>query len=154
MRGDREADEEIVEAAKVAGAHDFIITLEDGYDEEVGEGGNLLSVGQKQLISLARAVLARPEIFIMDEATSSVDTLTEALIQRGMETLMDNCTSFVIAHRLSTILAADLILVMDRGQIVEHGTHEQLLSHGGLYASLYDTQFSRERQISSTPTYT
>ena len=94
-------------------------------DEEVGEGGNLLSVGQKQLISLSRAILADPEIFIMDEATSSVDTLTEALIQQGMERLMASCTSFIIAHRLSTIRNADLILVMNEGDIVEQGQHEE-----------------------------
>ncbi|MEO8357120.1 MAG: ABC transporter ATP-binding protein, partial [Chloroflexota bacterium] len=100
------SDEEVIEAAKIAGAHDFIVTLEKAYQQNVGEGGNLLSVGQKQLISLARAVLARPELFIMDEATSSVDTLTESLIQRGMEALMKGRTSFVIAHRLSTIRRA------------------------------------------------
>ncbi|HZM23243.1 MAG TPA: ABC transporter ATP-binding protein, partial [Anaerolineales bacterium] len=109
------SDEEIIEAAKIAGAHDFIVTLENGYDQNVGEGGNLLSVGQKQLISLARAVLARPELFIMDEATSSVDTLTEALIQRGMEALMKGRTSFIIAHRLSTIRRANRIIVIENG---------------------------------------
>jgi ATP-binding cassette subfamily B protein len=136
----------IEEAAKLAGAHDFIVTLEKGYDEEVGEGGNLLSVGQKQLISLARAILAHPEIFIMDEATSSVDTLTEALIQRGMETLMRNRTSFVIAHRLSTIKRADRILVIEDGRIVEMGTHAELLRARGHYHQLYTKQFRRERE--------
>jgi len=148
-------DDEIEEAAKLAGAHDFIVTLEEGYDEEVGEGGNLLSVGQKQLISLARAILARPEIFIMDEATSSVDTLTEALIQRGMETLMRNRTSFVIAHRLSTIKRADRILVIEDGRIVEMGTHAELLRARGHYYQLYTKQFRREREqeydVSRTP---
>ncbi len=139
-------DEEVVTAARLAGAHDFIITLEDGYDEEVGEGGNLLSVGQKQLVSLARAVLAEPEIFIMDEATSSVDTLTEALIQQGMETLMDNCTSFVIAHRLSTIRRADRILVIEAGRIAESGTHAELIRARGHYYELYTRQFREERQ--------
>ena len=110
--------------------------LEKGYEQEVGEGGNLLSVGQKQLISLARAVLAKPEIFIMDEATSSVDTLTEALIQRGMETLMKSCTSFVIAHRLSTIKRADRILVIEDGKIAEMGTHAELLRLRGKYYQL------------------
>ena len=105
--------------------------LDEGYDDEVGEGGNLLSVGQKQLLSLARAVLAQPDIFIMDEATSSVDTLTEALIQQGMETLMEGRTSFVIAHRLSTIRNADRILVIEKGRIAEMGTHAELLEHGG-----------------------
>jgi ATP-binding cassette subfamily B protein len=137
--------EEIEDAAKLAGAHAFIVTLENGYEEEVGEGGNLLSVGQKQLISLARAVLAKPEIFIMDEATSSVDTLTEALIQKGMETLMASCTSFVIAHRLSTIKQADRILVIDDGRIAEMGTHAELIRARGHYYELYTRQF-REQQ--------
>ncbi|HET89406.1 MAG TPA: ABC transporter ATP-binding protein [Chloroflexi bacterium] len=139
-------DEEIEEAARLAGAHDFIATLDRGYDEEVGEGGNLLSVGQKQLVSLARAILARPEIFIMDEATSSVDTLTEALIQRGMEVLMRDCTSIVIAHRLSTIKRADRILVIEGGRIAEMGTHAELLRARGHYYRLYTQQFCRERE--------
>ncbi len=137
-------DKEIEQAAKLAGAHDFIVTLEKGYDDEVGEGGNLLSVGQKQLISLARAVLAQPEIFIMDEATSSVDTLTEALIQKGMETLMQDRTSFVIAHRLSTIKRADRIVVIEDGRITEMGTHAELLRTGGHYYRLYTKQFRHE----------
>jgi ATP-binding cassette subfamily B protein len=137
-------DAEIEEAARLAGAHDFIVTQEKGYDEEVGEGGGLLSVGQKQLVSLARAILARPEIFIMDEATSSVDTLTEALIQRGMESLMRDRTSFIIAHRLSTIKRADRILVIEDGRIVEMGTHAELLRARGHYYQLYTRQFRRE----------
>jgi len=137
-------DEEIEEAARLAGAHDFIVTLEKGYGEEVGEGGVMLSVGQKQLISLARAILAQPEIFIMDEATSSVDTLTEALIQKGMETLMADRTSFVIAHRLSTIKRADRILVIEDGQIAEMGTHAELLRARGHYHRLYTKQFRHE----------
>ncbi|PWB69646.1 MAG: ABC transporter ATP-binding protein [Anaerolineales bacterium] len=137
-------DDEIIEAAKIAGAHDFIVTLEKGYDQNVGEGGNLLSVGQKQLISLARAVLARPELFIMDEATSSVDTLTEALIQRGMEALMQGRTSFVIAHRLSTIRRANRILVIEDGRIAEQGTHAELLKLRGHYYRLYTQQFRHE----------
>jgi ATP-binding cassette, subfamily B, bacterial len=140
------SDEEVIEAAKVAGAHDFIVTLEKGYEQNVGEGGNLLSVGQKQLISLARAVLARPELFIMDEATSSVDTLTEALIQRGMEALMKGRTSFVIAHRLSTIRRANRILVIENGQIAEQGTHAELLRTGGHYYRLYTQQFRHEME--------
>jgi ATP-binding cassette, subfamily B, bacterial len=139
-------DDEVVDAAKLAGAHEFITTLDKGYDEQVGEGGVLLSVGQKQLISLARAVLAKPEIFIMDEATSSVDTLTEALIQRGMETLMEGRTSFVIAHRLSTIRRADRILVIDDGRITEQGTHADLLRLRGHYYRLYTQQFRSERE--------
>ena len=137
-------DEEIERAAKLAGAHDFIVTLEKGYDDQVGEGGNLLSVGQKQLISLARAVLAQPEIFIMDEATSSVDTLTEDLIQKGMVALMQDCTSFIIAHRLSTIKRADRILVIEDGRIAEMGTHAELLRARGHYYRLYTQQFRRE----------
>jgi len=137
-------DEEIERAAKLAGAHDFIVTLEKGYDDQVGEGGNLLSVGQKQLVSLARAVLAQPEIFIMDEATSSVDTLTEDLIQKGMEKLMQDCTSFIIAHRLSTIKRADRILVIEDGRIAEIGTHAELLRARGHYYRLYTQQFRRE----------
>jgi len=140
------SDDEIVSAARLAGAHEFIITLVDGYDEQVGEGGNLLSVGQKQLISLARAVLAQPEIFIMDEATSSVDTLTEALIQRGMESLMQDCTSFVIAHRLSTIKRADRILVIEDGRIAEAGNHAELIRAQGHYYDLYTRQFREERR--------
>ncbi len=142
------SDEEIVAAAKLAGAHDFIITLDKGYDEEVGEGGNLLSVGQKQLVSLARAILAQPDIFIMDEATSSVDTLTEALIQRGMEAVMAGRTSFIIAHRLSTTKRADRILVIENGRIAEMGTHAELIRAQGRYYSLYTRQFRREREAS------
>jgi ATP-binding cassette subfamily B protein len=137
-------DEEIEDAAKLAGAHDFINRFEHGYDQDVGEGGNLLSVGQKQLISIARAILADPEVFIMDEATSSVDTLTEALIQRGMEHLMENRTSFVIAHRLSTIKRADQILVIENGQIAEMGTHKELIQKKGKYYNLYTKQFRQE----------
>ncbi|MBP6086753.1 MAG: ABC transporter ATP-binding protein, partial [Pelolinea sp.] len=139
-------DEEIVQAAKIARAHKFIMQLNKGYEEQVGEGGVLLSVGQKQLISLARAVLSDPEIFIMDEATSSVDTLTEASIQEGMEAIMKNRTSFVIAHRLSTIKHADRILVIEDGQIAEEGTHADLLRLKGKYYKLYTQQFILERQ--------
>ena len=140
-------DQEVEDAAKLAGAHDFILTLDKGYDAEVGEGGNRLSVGQKQLISLARAVLARPEIFVMDEATSSVDTITEALIQRGMEQLMEGRTTFVIAHRLSTIKRADRILVIEKGGISEMGTHAELLRQRGHYYKLYTQQFRQERAV-------
>jgi ATP-binding cassette, subfamily B, bacterial len=139
-------DQEIEEAARLAGATDFIAKLAKGYDEPVGEGGNLLSVGQKQLISLARAILARPEIFIMDEATSSVDTLTEALIQKGMETLMEGRTSFIIAHRLSTIKRADRILVIEEGKIAEMGTHADLLRLEGKYYQLYTRQFRNQME--------
>jgi ATP-binding cassette subfamily B protein len=145
------SDEEVEQAARLAGAHDFIVTLEKGYDEEVGEGGVLLSVGQKQLISLARAILAQPEIFIMDEATSSVDTLTEALIQKGMEALMQDRTSFVIAHRLSTIRRADRILVIENGQITEMGSHAELLRARGHYYRLYTRQFRQKREQELDP---
>ena len=146
--GDLQAtDAQVEDAAKIAGAHDFIVTLEKGYEQNVGESGNLLSVGQKQLISLARAVLARPELFIMDEATSSVDTLTEALIQRGMEALMEGRTSFVIAHRLSTIRRANRILVIENGKIAEQGTHSELLRQHGHYYRLYTQQFRHQLEV-------
>jgi ATP-binding cassette subfamily B protein len=141
------SDAEVETAAKIAGAHDFIVTLEKSYEQNVGEGGNLLSVGQKQLISLARAVLAKPELFIMDEATSSVDTLTEALIQRGMEALMKGRTSFVVAHRLSTIRRADRIIVIEGGKIAEQGTHSELLRKRGHYYRLYTQQFRHELEV-------
>lgn len=136
-------DEAVEEAARLAGADEFIRKLKAGYDTQVGEGGGLLSVGQKQLISLARAILAQPEIFIMDEATSSVDTLTEALIQKGMEALMKGRTSFIIAHRLSTIRRADRILVIDGGRIAEMGDHAALMRLRGRYHELYTRQFRR-----------
>ncbi len=145
------SDEEIEAAAKLAGAHDFILKQEKGYDSPVGEGGNNLSVGQKQLISLTRAILAKPEIFVMDEATSSVDTLTEALIQRGMESLQKDRTSFVIAHRLSTIRRADRILVIEGGQIAEMGTHSELLRMKGKYYHLYTRQFRHEMEVAFDP---
>jgi len=144
-------DEEIEQAARLSGAHDFIADLEKGYHEEVGEGGNLLSVGQKQLISLARAVLRKPEIFIMDEATSSVDTLTEALIQKGMENLMAGRTTFVIAHRLSTIRRADRILVIKNGKITEMGAHAELLRRRGHYYRLYTSQFRSQLEQEYQP---
>jgi ATP-binding cassette subfamily B protein len=140
------SDNEVEEAARLAGAHDDILRFDKSYDTDVGEGGNLLSVGQKQLISLARAVLANPEIFIMDEATSSVDTLTEALIQQGMEVLMKDRTSFIIAHRLSTIKRADRILVIQEGRIAEMGTHAELLRLKGHYYKLYTRQFRHQME--------
>lgn len=138
------SDLEVEEAAKIVGAHDFILRFPDGFEQEVGEGGNLLSVGQKQLISLARAILADPEIFVMDEATSSVDTLTESLIQKGMDKLLKKCTSFVIAHRLSTIRNADRILVIEEGKIAEMGNHKELLRQRGKYYQLYTRQFRQQ----------
>ena len=140
------SDDQVEQAARVAGAHEFITSFEKGFSQDVGEGGNLLSVGQKQLISLARAVLAKPEIFIMDEATSSVDTLTEALIQKGMEALMHGRTSFIIAHRLSTIRRANRIVVIEAGRIAEMGTHAELLRMRGHYYRLYTQQFKFEKE--------
>jgi ATP-binding cassette subfamily B protein len=139
-------DKEVEEAARLSHAHDFIVDLKDGYEEEVGEGGDLLSVGQKQLISLARAMLACPDIFIMDEATSSIDTLTEQRIQMGMEALMEGRTSFIIAHRLSTIRRAHRILVIRDGDIGEAGTHEELIRAQGHYYSLYTKQLLDEQE--------
>ncbi len=139
-------DDEIVRAAKLVNAHDFISKLEDQYDTEVGEGGNRLSTGQKQLVSLARAVLADPQIFILDEATSSVDTEAEQLIQEGIETLLSGRINFIIAHRLSTVRSADRILVIDKGWVIESGTHSELIGKRGAYYKLYSNQFAREGQ--------
>jgi ATP-binding cassette subfamily B multidrug efflux pump len=138
---------EIVEAAKAAFADHFIRTLPDGYDTVLNEDASNLSQGQKQLLTIARAILADPAILILDEATSSVDTRTEVHIQQAMNTLMQGRTSFVIAHRLSTIRDADLILVMDQGAVIEQGTHNQLLQLGGFYADLYESQFSGRRNL-------
>ncbi len=140
--------EELDAAVKSVNADGIIARLEKGYDTVIGEGGNTLSTGEKQLISFARAILADPAIFILDEATSSVDTLTEKLVQEAIEKLMKGRTSFVIAHRLSTIRSADIILVVDDGKIVERGSHEQLLKQRGVYYNLYLQQF-REEQIKS-----
>lgn len=134
---------DIEAAAQAANIHDFICDLPDGYNTVVGERGYRLSGGEKQRLALARVILKDPRILILDEATSSLDSESEALIQEALKRVMVGRTSIVIAHRLSTILAADLILVMDRGRIVEHGTHAELLAHGGLYAQLYETQFNR-----------
>lgn len=144
-------NDEIIEATKVIGAYDFISRFEKGFDTEVGEGGNLLSVGQKQLLSLARAVLANPEIFVMDEATSSVDTLTETLIQKGMHRLLESSTSFIIAHRLSTIKKADRILVIENGKIAEMGSHSELLKQKGKYYQLYTRQFRNQLEAAYNP---
>jgi len=136
--------EEVINAAKMANAHNFIIEFENGYDQEVGERGTLMSGGQKQRIAIARALLKNPEIMILDEATSALDTESERLVQDALEKLMIGRTTFVIAHRLSTIVNADKIIVMDRGKIAEIGSHQELLSSGGIYKKLYETQFGEE----------
>lgn len=140
-------DDEVVAAAKAAHAHRFIQTLPHGYDMELNEEASNVSQGQKQLLTIARAILADPKILILDEATSSVDTRTEERIQKAMDNLMKGRTSFVIAHRLSTIRDADLILVMKDGDIIEQGTHEELLADGGFYCNLYNSQFEKAEAI-------
>lgn len=140
-------DEEVVEAAKSANVHHFIKTLNDGYDMVLDEEASNVSQGQKQLLTIARAILADPKILILDEATSSVDTRTELLIQKAMDNLMEGRTSFIIAHRLSTIKDADMILVMNEGDIVEQGSHEELLEKGGFYAKLYNSQFEDDEAM-------
>ena len=136
-------DEEIVEAAKKAYAHSFILRMPNGYDTEIEENGGNLSAGQKQLLCIARVMLNLPPILILDEATSSIDTLTEIRIQKAFDEMMKGRTSFVVAHRLSTIRDADEILVMRDGHIIEQGNHEQLLAKNGFYSRLYHAQFER-----------
>ena len=133
--------EKIIEVAKAAHADSFIRTLPGGYNMELNEDASNVSQGQKQLLTIARAILADSKVMILDEATSSVDTRTEALIQKAMDNLMEGRTSFVIAHRLSTIKNADVILVMKDGDIIEQGNHEELLEKNGFYAQLYNSQF-------------
>ena len=137
-------DYEVVDAAKTANVDHFIRTMPDGYEMEINSEGDNVSLGQKQLLTIARAVISDPKILILDEATSSVDTRLEALIQKAMDRVMEGRTSFVIAHRLSTIREADLILVMKQGEIIEKGTHHELLEQGGFYEKLYNSQFSEE----------
>ena len=139
-------DEEVEAAARAGSAHHFISTLPGGYDFVVNEDASNISQGQRQLLTIARAILANKSMLILDEATSSVDTRTEERIQRAMDALMEGRTSFVIAHRLSTIRSADLILVMQHGDIVEQGTHDELLARGGFYAELYNSQFAEEEE--------
>ena len=141
------SDEEVIEAAKAAHVHHFIKTLPDGYNMVLNEESSNISQGHKQLLTIARAILADPKILILDEATSSVDTRTELLIQKAMDNLMEGRTSFVIAHRLSTIKDADLILVINDGDIVEQGNHEELLAKGGFYANLYNSQFADKEAV-------
>lgn len=139
-------DEEMIAAAKAAAIHDRIMELDNGYDTIVGERGYRLSGGEKQRVAIARVLLKNPRILILDEATSSLDTESERLIQAALQPLMENRTTIAIAHRLSTILAADLILVIDKGRIVERGTHQELLAYGGLYAGLYKQQFAPKQE--------
>ena len=138
------SDQEIVEAAKSIGAHDFIIKLPNDYDYVIQEGSSNISIGQRQLISFARTLVANPEILVLDEATSSVDAYTELVIQRALKTLMRNRMTIIIAHRLSTIRLCDEILTIDHGSIVERGTHEELMRKKGLYSSFYRLQFREE----------
>jgi ATP-binding cassette subfamily B multidrug efflux pump len=138
------SDQEVVDAAKSIGAHDFIMKLPNDYDYVIQEGSSNISIGQRQLISFARTLLANPEILVLDEATSSVDAYTELVIQRALKRLMQNRMTIIIAHRLSTIRLCDEILTIDHGEIVERGTHEQLMRQRGLYSSFYRLQFREE----------
>lgn len=142
-------EEEIERAAKLVNAHSFIIKMEKGYESEVGEGGGNLSTGEKQLISFARAIVANPALFVLDEATSSIDTETERMIQNAIERVLSNRTSFVVAHRLSTIVSADKILVIRNGKITEAGTHRELIRKKGYYYSLYTNQLLEEKELES-----
>ena len=136
--------DEIIEAAKQANVHHFIRTQPDGYNMQINEEGNNISQGEKQLLTIARAILKDPQIMILDEATSSVDTRLEKMLQEAMQNVMKNRTSFVIAHRLSTIKSADLILVVRDGRIVEKGTHKELIQLNGFYEQLYNAQFAEQ----------
>jgi ATP-binding cassette subfamily B protein len=140
-------DEEVVEAAKLVNAYDFITRFEKGFDTDVGEGGNRLSSGEKQLVSFARAVLSRSKIFVLDEATSSIDTETEARIQKAIDAVLVSKTSFIVAHRLSTIRSCDRILVIREGKIQEAGSHKELLKQKGYYYDLYTNQFKQEQEL-------
>ncbi len=141
------SDEEIVAAAKSVGAHDFIMKLPNGYDYQVQEGSSNISIGQRQLISFARTLVANPEILVLDEATSSVDAYTELVIQNALKVLMQNRMTIIIAHRLSTVRLCDQILIIDHGSIVEKGTHEELMQRKGLYSSFYRLQFREENGV-------
>ena len=137
-------DEECIHAAQLANAHDFITRLPEGYDTMLTNNGSNLSQGQRQLIAIARAEVADPPVMILDEATSSIDTRTEALVQKGMDALMHGRTTFVIAHRLSTVMNSDCIMVLDHGKIIERGTHEDLIAQKGTYYQLYTGAFELE----------
>jgi ABC-type multidrug transport system fused ATPase/permease subunit len=139
--------EEVIAAAQAAQAHEFIMELAQGYDTVVGERGITLSGGQRQRVAIARALLMNPRILILDDSTSSVDMQTERLIQKALDRLMEGRTTFVIAHRLSTVRRADLILVMDSGQIVERGRHQELLALNGLYREIYDLQLRDQERF-------
>ena len=141
------SDEDVIAAAKAIGAHEFIIKLPDGYDYMVQEGSSNISIGQRQMISFARTLLANPEILVLDEATSSVDPYTELVIQRALKRLLKGRMAIIIAHRLSTIRLCDEILVINNGVIVEKGTHEELMQRGGLYSSFYRLQFIEEKGV-------
>jgi len=141
------SDEDVIAAAKAIGAHEFIIKLPDGYDYMVQEGSSNISIGQRQMISFARTLLANPEILVLDEATSSVDPYTELVIQRALKRLLKGRMAIIIAHRLSTIRLCDEILVINNGVIVEKGTHEELMQKGGLYSSFYRLQFIEEKGV-------
>ena len=137
----RATDKEVEEACRQAQAHEFIVQLPQGYDTKIGEGGGSLSQGQQQLLCIARVMLADPPILLLDEATSSIDTRTEKLVQTAFDTMMEGRTSLVVAHRLSTVRTADSILVLKDGGIIERGSHDELIAHGGFYAKLYESQF-------------
>ena len=143
MRNEAISREEVIQAAKLIGMHDFIMQLPNGYDYNVMERGSTLSLGQRQLLSFIRALLYNPSILILDEATSSVDTESEQLIQHAIDTLIEGRTSIIIAHRLSTIRKADKIIVLDKGEIKEAGTHAELLDLEGYYAKLHEMQFAK-----------
>ena len=137
-------DEECIEAARMVGAHGFISHLPDGYNTMLSNNGSNFSQGQRQLLSIARAAVANPPVMIMDEATSSIDTRTESIVQRGMDKLMEGRTVFVIAHRLSTVMNSDVIMVLEKGRIIERGNHEQLIEKKGTYYQLYTGAFELE----------